>query len=292
MDIKHLKYFIAIAEEGNITSAAKRLHISQPPLSMQLKLLEEELGTQLIERGPRNITLTDSGKLLYKHAINIISLTNTAIIDVKNSDNNFRGTLRLGTISSSGTELLSYRLKEFHEANPNIKFEVHEGTTFEMLEMLESNIIDIALVRTPFKAKNIISYFLPPEPMVAIAKDEYFDNITTNVISISDLDNKPLIFYRRFGSLITSIFEKNNTTLNCFCKNDDARTTLLWAKAGLGIALIPKSASKMIETSNLKIKTLNNSDLCTSLGVIHRKSTPLSKAANAFIKLFVDNNHI
>lgn len=57
MDIKHLKYFIAIAEEGNITSAAKRLHISQPPLSMQLKLIEEELGTKLIERGPRSLIM-------------------------------------------------------------------------------------------------------------------------------------------------------------------------------------------------------------------------------------------
>ncbi|MDZ4994790.1 LysR family transcriptional regulator [Clostridium perfringens] len=290
MDIKHLKYFIAIAEEGNITSAAKRLHISQPPLSMQLKLLEEELGTKLIERGPRSITLTDSGKLLYKHACNIVSLTNTAIKDLKDFDNGVKGTLRLGTISSCGTELLSHRMKDFHQANPNIKFEVHEGTTFEMLNMLENNIIEIALVRTPFKSKNIVSYFLKSEPMVAVAKKEYFTDIDKDIISISSLDNKPLIFYRRFESLITSIFEKNNINLNCFCKNDDARTTLLWAKAGLGIALIPKSASKMIEIPNLQLKILDEPNLCTSLGVIHRKSTPLSKAAESFIKLFINNN--
>lgn len=292
MDIKHLKYFIAIAEEGNITLAAKRLHISQPPLSMQLKLIEEELGTQLIERGSRSITLTNSGKLLYKHAINIVSLTNTAIRDLKDFNDGIKGTLRLGTISSSGTELLSHRIKSFHQAHPNIKFEVHEGTTFEMLEMLENNIIDIALVRTPFKAKNIISYFLPPEPMVAIAIDNYFTDVSKDIISISDLDDKPLIFYRRFDSLITSTFEKNNISLNCFCKNDDARTTLLWAKAGLGIALVPKSASKMIELSNLKIKVLNDSNLYTSIGIIHRKSTTLSKAAEAFIELFTNDSYI
>lgn len=286
MDIKHLKYFIAIAEEGNITSAAKRLHISQPPLSMQLKLLEEELGTTLVERGSRNITLTDAGRLLYKHACKIVSLTNTAIKEIEDFDNGVKGTLRLGTISSSGTELLSHRMIEFHKSNPNISFEVHEGTTFEMLDMLEDNTIEVAIVRTPFKAKNVVLHYLEPEAMVAVAREEYFSNIKEEVISLDNLDNKPLIFYRRYESLLTSIFEKNNIRLNSFCKNDDARTTLLWSKAGLGIAIIPKSAAKMIEDSNLKIKVIDEHDLYTRLGVIYRKSTNLSKAARSFIKLF------
>lgn len=77
MDIKKLKYFVTIVEEGNISAAAKKLHISQPPLSSQIKLLEEELNLKLMERGPRNITLTRAGKLLYKRAKNIIDLANT-----------------------------------------------------------------------------------------------------------------------------------------------------------------------------------------------------------------------
>ncbi|MGG7078377.1 LysR family transcriptional regulator [Clostridium sardiniense] len=286
MDIKHLKYFIAIAEEGNITSAAKRLHISQPPLSMQLKLLEEELGMTLVERGSRNITLTDAGRLLYKHACKIVSLTTTAIKEIEDFDNGVKGTLRLGTISSSGTALLSHRMIEFHKDNPNISFEVHEGTTFEMLDMLEDNTIEVAMVRTPFKAKNVAFHYLESEPMVAVAREEHFSDIKEDIISIDKLDNKPLIFYRRYESLLTSAFEKNNVKLNSFCKNDDARTTLLWAKAGLGIAVIPKSAAKIIEDNNLKTKVIDETNLYTRLGVIYRKSTNLSKAAKSFIKLF------
>lgn len=286
MDIKHLKYFIAIVEEGNITSAAKRLHISQPPLSMQLKLLEEELGMTLVERGSRNITLTDAGRLLYKHACKIVSLTTTAIKEIEDFDNGVKGTLRLGTISSSGTALLSHRMIEFNKDNPNISFEVHEGTTFEMLDMLEDNTIEVAMVRTPFKAKNIAFHYLESEPMVAVAREEHFSDIKEDIISLDKLDNKPLIFYRRYESLLTSVFEKNNIKLNSFCKNDDARTTLLWAKAGLGIAVIPKSAAKIIEDNNLKTKVIDETNLYTRLGVIYRKSTNLSKAAKSFIKLF------
>ena len=131
MDIKQLTYFLAIAEEGNISAAAKKLHISQPPLSLQLKLLEEELGVVLLERGARKSTLTDAGRLLYKHARYILQLVENAEREIQDFGNGIQGTLRLGTISSSGTILLGERMRLFHRAAPNIRFEIHEGNTFQ-----------------------------------------------------------------------------------------------------------------------------------------------------------------
>lgn len=95
MDIKQLTYFLAIAEEGNISAAAKKLHISQPPLSLQLKLLEEELGVVLLERGARKSTLTDAGRLLYKHARYILQLVENAEREIQDFGNGIQGTLRL-----------------------------------------------------------------------------------------------------------------------------------------------------------------------------------------------------
>ncbi len=83
MDIKQLKYFYTIAEEGQITSAAKKLNIAQPPLSYQLKNLENELGVKLVERGSRNIKLTDAGLMLYNRAKQILDLTETTIDELK-----------------------------------------------------------------------------------------------------------------------------------------------------------------------------------------------------------------
>ena len=137
MDIKQLTYFVAIVEEGSITSASKRLHISQPPLSNQLKILEEEIGVKLMERGPRNITLTEAGKLLYNRAINILKLTDATTRELCDLKKGVQGTISLGTVSSSGAVLLNRRVIEFNKAYPNIKFHIHEGNTFELIELID-----------------------------------------------------------------------------------------------------------------------------------------------------------
>lgn len=286
MDIKQLSYFIAIAEEGNITAAAKRLHISQPPLSIQLKALEQELGVILVERGARSVTLTDAGRLLYKHACQIISLTNTAIKELEDFDNGVKGTLRLGTISSSGTALLNGRLQSYHRDNPHIDFEIHEGNTYQLLELLHNNIIEVAVIRTPFQSENIVCHYLEKEPMAAVAHRKFFENVKTQQISISDLAEFPLIYYRRYEQLIQAAFEKYRISPNVFCKNDDARTTLLWARAGMGVAITPQSAAEMIPDEQLVLKTIDEPSLFSRIAAVYRKNTPLSPAAVRFLELF------
>ena len=153
MDIKQLTYFITIVEEGTITHAANKLHMAQPPLSTQLKLLEDELGTKLLERGARKIKLTDAGKILYKRAKHIVEITNSTTKEIEEFWKGIQGTLRLGTISSSGTVLLSKRIVDFNKQYPNIKFEIHEGNTYELIEKINSGIIEVGIVRTPLILK-------------------------------------------------------------------------------------------------------------------------------------------
>ena len=168
MDIKQLTYFITIAEEGTITHAANKLHMAQPPLSTQLKLLEDELGIKLIERGARKVKLTDAGKILYKRAKHILEITNSTTKEIEEFRKGIQGTLRLGTISSSGTALLSKRIINFNKKYPNIKFEIHEGNTYELIEKMNSGIIEVGIVRTPFNSQNFECIFLETEPMVAV----------------------------------------------------------------------------------------------------------------------------
>jgi DNA-binding transcriptional LysR family regulator len=220
MDIKQLKYFHVIVEEGQITSAAKKLHIAQPPLSYQLKNLENELGVKLIERGSRNIKLTDAGLILYKRAEQILSLAKSTEDELKDFKQGNHGTLSIGTVSSSGASLLDSRLSMFHEKYPFINFEIYEGNTYELLEALNKGIIEIAIVRTPFNNSGINSILLPKEPMVAaMVKDLSWTD--SKVIDITELNNKPLIFYRRFERLIFTACQDSNFQPTVFCKNDD-----------------------------------------------------------------------
>lgn len=100
MELKQLSYFVAVAEEGSITAAARRLYISQPPLSTQMKLLEQELGCQLFERGRSAIRLTEQGAILYRHALTLLEISRAARDEVLSSTGEVRGTLRLGVVSS------------------------------------------------------------------------------------------------------------------------------------------------------------------------------------------------
>lgn len=285
MDIKQLNYFYVIAEEGQITSAAKRLHISQPPLSYQLKCLEEELGVKLIERGSRHIKLTDAGRILYKQAEEILNLTRSTMDKLKGFKEGDDGTISIGTVSSSGAALLNSRLTVFHNNYPNINFEIHEGNTFQLLEKLHKGLIEIAIVRTPFNSLGLNSIYLPKEKMVAAMRKDF--NFTENkIINIHELNNKPLIFYRRFESLILKACEDSNFEPYVYCKNDDARTTLLWANAGLGIAIVPKSVVELIASSDMIYKEIDNEDLTTRLAVVWSKNGYISSAAKNFLNIF------
>ena len=107
MDVRQLKYFMAIAEEGQISRAAKRLHISQPPLSLQLKLLEEKLGVQLIERDTRSMKLTQAGHMLYQRAEQILGMIDTASKEVREYHGGVHGMLSIGSPPALEKSLLA-----------------------------------------------------------------------------------------------------------------------------------------------------------------------------------------
>jgi DNA-binding transcriptional LysR family regulator len=286
MDIKQLTYFITIVEEGNITGAANKLHMAQPPLSNQLKLLEDELGTKLLERGARKVRLTDAGKILYKRAKHILEITNSAAKEIEEFGKGIQGTLKLGTISSSGTALLNSRIINFNKKYPNIKFEIYEGNTYELIEMINSGIIEVGIVRTPFNFRNFECLFLEPEQMVAVMSDSYKFNSENSNILLNDLKDVPLIIYRRFQKILMSEFQELSIDPNIFCVNDDARTTILWARAGLGIGIVPESAVNLEFMNNIKCKVIDKDTLRTQIAAIWIKERYLSITAKRFLEFF------
>lgn len=286
MDIKQLKYFLTIAEEGQITSAARKLQMAQPPLSQQLKLLEEELGVKLVERGSRHIQLTDAGEILRNRARQILELSDSAVKEISDYSKGLKGTLSIGTVSSSGATLLNDRMSEFHKKYPGIKFEIHEGNTFTLVDLLNKGIIEVGIVRTPFKTQNFECRYAKLEPMVAVTAKDYPWNTGESAIAIYELKDQPLILYRRFEQLIYEACQEEGFEPDIFCKNDDARTTLLWAKAGLGIGIVPKSAFHLMDNGTMLYKELENKKLMTQIAAVWIKDRYISSLAKKFIDSF------
>lgn len=285
MDIKQLQYFLAICEEGQITAAAKRLHMAQPPLSYQLKMLEEELGVPLLLRGKHHIQLTDAGELLREKAEQICRLCEDTKKEVQDAKSHVSHELRIGIVSSSHHAFLESGIRDFHHDYPNVTFILKEGNTFQILDLLEKGLIEIGIVRTPFPQKNVKTISFWKEGMVAVCqKQQRLSN--ENHIRLQDLINVPLIYYERYASLLEDCFLQSGLLPTCFCINQDARTSLLWAKAGLGVAIVPKSAVTLIEHEDLNIYDIDHPRLITSIHMICMKDRYLSQTAQTFVEYY------
>ena len=286
MDLKQLQYFVTIVEEGSISAAAKKLHMCQPPLSYQLKMLEDEFGVRLLSRGARRVTLTDAGNLLYKRALNMLDLADTTRKEMEDLGDGLRGTLNLGTVTSSGAALLDERMARFHRLCPDVNFNVSEGNTYIMLDALMRGMIEMAIVRTPFKQDNLECVFLDKEPMVVVATQQWMDPQDLSPVHMDWLRDKPLILYKRFETLIGSACYQAGYEPKILCKNDDARTSLLWAAAGLGYAIVPKSAALMMKNQALLLREIEDEQMHTQLAAVYRKGSYLSTIAQTFLKVF------
>ncbi|MBU5675404.1 LysR family transcriptional regulator [Alkaliphilus sp. MSJ-5] len=284
MDIKQLLYFVTVVNEGNITAASKKLHIAQPALSKQIKQLEEELNIKLFHRGPRKIALTDAGEILFTKANNMLELKYSIKKELEDNKSGFKGTLKIGSISAISADLLENNVLEFYKKYNKIKYELYEGITPKIIDLLFSRVIEIGVVRTPFETTGLETIYLRNEPMIAAYSNDYDLDKLGDRISIEKLNGKPLIIYRRFENVITSAFQKSEINPYIFCKNDDSRTSLLWANAGLGVAIVPISSKNLVLANNLKYKIIDNQSLYTKIAIITLENATLSTVATNFLK--------
>ena len=132
MDIRQLRYFLAIAEEGQISKAARRLNIAKPPLSQQLKMLEQELGVILIERGARQIRLTDAGRLLQERATKLLEFLSATTSELKDMSSGAKGSLSIGAVASAGASFLPERVRQFHQRYPDVTFQFWDCCNMEL----------------------------------------------------------------------------------------------------------------------------------------------------------------
>lgn len=235
MDLKQLRYFMAIVEERQITAAARRLHMAQPPLSNQMKLLEEELGLTLFSRGPHHIELTDAGRLFAARAEELLEMAAATKRELRDFKQGLSGTLALGTVSSSGGILLQEGMRAFRETYPRVQFEIHDGNTYQLIELLEKGLIEIAIVRTPFNAAHFNCKYRKPEPMIAAMTENLDWAPEREAIRVEELPGRPLILYRRFEQLLMDTFAAHDVT------PDVVAATTMRARRSSG--LTPASAS-------------------------------------------------
>ncbi len=282
MELRQLLYFVTVVEEGTISAAARKLNISQPPLSTQIRQLEEEFHITLFERGARTITLTDAGLHLYHYAQEMLELSETAGEDLRALRSGRAGDLRIGVISSLASDVFFYTVRDFHRENPAVIFRLTEANTYQLLEQLRKGKVELAVMRTPYSGKDLERKILSEDTLVAAGRPEDFRGLSSlhQGIYLRDLPDRPLILYRRWEKLIRETMESEGIDPQVSCLNDDARTSLQWAQAGLGIALVPLSVMELFP--QLVFAPLKEDKLKSALCLVRRKNHELTQSARKF----------
>ena len=282
MEIRQLTYFAAVVEEGTVTGAAKRLNMTQPPLTAQLHALENELGCALFSREGRRLRLTEAGHAFYQRAQTILGLCDAAQGELAEYRQGTAGTLRLGVVSSVSSTVFLTWLGRFSAQYPAVRYDLSAGDTYQLLRRLGAGEIDIAFVRTPFSAPELATLPLRRETMLAVGQPCFFAELSGKSLSIAALAQAPLILYRRWESLLRSRFEAAGCTLRVFCRNEDAQTTLALAQSGFGVGILPASALPAEARKTLVVREIDDAGLTTEIAAVCRAEKLLPRCARLF----------
>ncbi len=276
MDFKQLEYFKVITDAGSISEGARRLHMSQPPLSLQMKTLEEELGVTLFQRDNRRLSLTEAGKILYQHASNMLDLRDSAVTETINAGR--IQTLRIG-ITSTTLPIMMPFLHELRRSSKHIRFEIYDANTFTLNDLLSRRIIEIAILRSPVSLVNMES--------LVIRKEDMFLTSALPLpasLSLEEVVRYPLVIYRRYHDLIISAFSAHHLTPNILCTCDDARTALEFVSGGYGAAIFPDSMRSSCKS--LHVSPITSDELKTKILLVYpsRQKAPLTEELIAVIQ--------
>lgn len=262
MELRQLEYFREIASTGSINEAARHLNMSQPPLSYQIRQLENELNVKLFDRTSKGVTLTEAGKLLYDRSGNLLEYARSTELEVSKTGK--KRILRIGLTPTTVDTIMPY-ISQFSKKNPDVNFEVHDGITYSLYQYLLDGIIDISVARTPLRLDEVSYTELCSEPMIAVSAPEN----TVSSLKLADLLHRPLILYRRYEELIMNTFHAQNMNPDIFCVCDDPRGAMLWAKENLATAIFPQSMASLCD--GLCIQELDEPDLVTKILLIWAK---------------------
>jgi DNA-binding transcriptional LysR family regulator len=256
MELRHLRYFIAVAEEGHITRAAERLGMQQPPLSQQIRALERELDVQLLRRKPRGVELTEAGRALLEDARSILAHIDHAFATTRRTSRGEQGRIAVGFTSSAPFHPFVPRvIRAFRESFPLVSLTLEESGTTELIDDLRNERVDAAFIRTPVADPMglTVNPLLEETMLVALPSTHPMaqgDAVDDPAVSLSALAAETFVIYRRRSGpgLYDAIFAACHAAgFSPLVAQEAPRivSTLNLVAAGLGIAVVPASLQRM-----------------------------------------------
>lgn len=287
MELRQLRYFVAVAEARHFTRAARDVGIAQPSVSKQVRLLEEELGAALFHRVRGNVTLTPAGEAFLPWARQILADLGSAIDEAHEIGGLRRGSIRVGATPSIGTAILPEALSRFHAAYPGIELKLQEAGSRDLVRQLDEGDLDLALVILPVKHRSLETVPLLREDLV-VAVGPSHPLADRKRIALADLRQTPLVMFREGYDL------RATTLAACAAAGFHPRyaieggemdAVLRLTEAGIGVAIVPSMVA--VRGGPLSVVRLSPPTLTRTIAFAYRRDRRVSRATRALVDAVV-----
>ncbi|ADZ42683.1 TPA: LysR family transcriptional regulator [Yersinia enterocolitica] len=298
IELRHLRYFIAVAEELHFGRAAERLRISQPPLSRQIRILEEQIGARLFARNNRNVSLTQAGVLFLKEAYQILAQVSSAAEKAARLHRGESGELTIGFTSSAPfISAVSKNLRAFRQLYPHVHIKMQEVNTKQQIEPLLDGQLDLGVMRNTRLPDALQYHLLLREPLVAVVHEESpLAALPLGRVKFSSLADQPFVFFaREVGTAlydeILTLLARAGITPYITQEVGEAMTIVGLVSSGLGVSILPASFTR-VKVDGVKYLPLAESSATTEVWLVNHKHRPVTAPAEALIRLMIADSPI
>jgi len=288
MELRHLRYFVTVAELQNFTRAATRLRVAQPALSRQIRDLEDELGASLLERNSRGVRLTEAGAVFLPEARAVLQRASEAARAVRAVARGERGEIQVGYAPTPTVELLPCALHAFQNLAPGVRVTLHDLSTEEMLRGLHDGKLDLCLmVRPSAKALRGLKFELLREYPLEVVMPRTHPFAKLKRVTREQLVREPLVAYARadypeYHAMLDDLFQSTGRKYRVAAEQDSASALLASVESGHGLAVVPASMA-MLAGGRVKLRPLHPLPDALAVGTICRLQKP-SAAAQKFLQ--------
>ncbi len=287
MELRHLRYFLAVCEEMNFTKAAEKLMIAQPPLSRQIRDLEEEIGTSLFVREHHALRLTEEGLRFRTYANRIVTLADRSVEDIKEMHTGLRGTVYIAEVEGKAPRLMASFVSAFAQKYQDVQFNIWNGNSDEVTARVRNGLADLAIIMEPFDPQGFHSLPIYSEPWVAMFSSKHpLADKKGKTVPLRALAEHDLIIPSRGSRLqeISDWFAPLGITPKVKARIANATSAYELCEQNVGVAIYPAAAGDLIHDGNVLIKQITDPGFMTTYVLIYPDNHPLSPVAARFVE--------
>eukprot|EP00003_Mantamonas_plastica_P021617 TRINITY_DN3528_c0_g3_i1.p7 TRINITY_DN3528_c0_g3~~TRINITY_DN3528_c0_g3_i1.p7 ORF type:complete len:301 (+),score=45.65 TRINITY_DN3528_c0_g3_i1:9571-10473(+) len=293
MELRHLRYFVAVAEAGNLTRAAEKLFIAQPPLTRQIKQLEEEVGTELFIRKPRGLEMTTAGEYFLEQARQILDKVSSTIEDTRRIAQHRKTIFSIGFVPSVFYGQLPRMVRRLRQ-NKNLEIVLHELKTREQVEALKTGKIDIGFGRIRIEDPDVDQELLFDEPIIAAVPAGH--ELTQHPPSMKELAEWPMVAFPsgpgpNFADITQGLFHRRGLKIHVSQHVNDLQTALSLVASDMGFTLVPEQVRKL-NREGVDFMPLEDHNITTPVIASRRRGenpNAVMRLANTILDELVEN---